>query len=63
MNSRRYLRAAKAAMELGIGIELLHGLIEGKQIDGFREPGRSGGYVWFIYADELDRVKTMIGAP
>lgn len=40
MMTRAYVRAAKAAEELGIDVELLQGLIDGKKIAGFRDKGK-----------------------
>lgn len=61
VSTRKHLRAARAALQLGIRPELLVGLICDKRVDGFCEPGRSGKRVWFVYVDEIERVKKLIG--
>lgn len=54
---RRFTRVANAAKKLGVDHELLQGLIDGHQIEGFRTQGKSGEYVWFIYDDEIERLE------
>jgi hypothetical protein len=55
--NRRFTRVANAAKKLGVGYELLQGLIDGHQIEGFRTKGRSGEDIWFIYDDEIKRLE------
>lgn len=57
-----YTRTTKVASDLGIFVGLLNGLIDGKQIAGVRQDGKSGKHVWFIRDDEIARLTSMVRA-
>lgn len=59
---RPYLRAGRAARDLNVGHELLTALLEDKRVDGFCVDACTGDPVWFIYTDELERLRALTGA-
>ena len=59
---RRGVLTATAAKELGVGQELLNGLLFSKKIAGYAGFGKTGAPVWFIYADQLVKFRNRMAA-
>lgn len=54
------MTAKAAAKRLGVGMELLQGLIDGGQVRGERQTGRTGGSVWVLPRAEVDRLRGIL---
>ena len=50
------MRAKQAARQLGVGLELVNGLVRGGQIAGYEERSPKGNPVFFVYRDEVARI-------
>jgi hypothetical protein len=52
--------AKTAAKRLGVGVELVEGLIATRKIAGECSIGKSGETVWLIPDEEVDRLRCLI---